>query len=91
MCTHLTPYSMEGGRKYDHPAHFSNVYVGSKCYPGVSNIGIKPTIRDYVPDEQEFLAKLDNNEKLEEIKFVNYHIADNNYYSAYNQGQYRNN
>ncbi len=25
LCTHLTPYSMEGGRKYDHPAHFSSV------------------------------------------------------------------
>lgn len=27
--------------------YFSNVYVGSKCYPGVSNIGIKPTISDH--------------------------------------------
>lgn len=25
LCTHLTPYSLEGSRKYDHPAFFCNI------------------------------------------------------------------
>ncbi|MBQ7726223.1 MAG: hypothetical protein IJT66_03670 [Clostridia bacterium] len=33
LCTHLTPYSMEGSRKHDHPAFFSSVNPWFEKFP----------------------------------------------------------
>ena len=43
MCHHLVPYSERGTRKYDYPAHFSNV---------------NPWVREYFKDFNEYFTKI---------------------------------